>query len=261
MGSSSDLHESQAHHSDAGAPAEAGPCETSLQVTDSGVTIAVTRLAVDAASVERSMALLCDDERHRASTFIFERDRRRFASARAWLRQLLGGWLGVHAARVEFSYGVYGKPALGGRFATAGVRFNLSHCDDLAVCALALDREVGVDVEAVRALDEADALAVRYFSDRERESYLALDRRDRPLGFFRCWTRKEAFIKALGHGFAHPLDTFDVTLSPGEPARILRVNERSGRDSGWHLESLVPEAGFVAAVVSRDHWRRLHPTA
>ena len=105
------------------------------------------------------------------------------------------------------------------------------------------------EVEAVRAVPHADTIAAHLFSDRENAAYRALDPRDRPLGFFHCWTRKEAFVKALGDGLFHPLDRFDVSLAPGEPAAILRVEDTPGDRCGWRLESLSPAPGFVGAVV------------
>jgi phosphopantetheinyl transferase len=96
-----------------------------------------------------------------------------------------------------------------------------------------------------------------FFSRRENAAYQALDPRDKPIAFFNCWTRKEAFIKALGDGLYHPLDRFDVSLAPGEPARILRVDDTPGEACGWRLESFCPAPGFVAAVVTEDDDRDL----
>lgn len=196
--------------------------------------------------------LLSDAERRRAGRFAFDRDRRRFVFARARLRELLGVQLSVRPESIELAYGACGKPALARRFADSALRFNLSHRDDVAVYAFSRYGEIGVDVEAVRRMDDADSVAACVFSQRENEMFQALDRPDRPLGFFNCWTRKEAFVKATGDGLSHPLRGFDVSLAPGEPARILRVDETPGDDCGWRLESFSPAPGFVAAVVTED---------
>jgi 4'-phosphopantetheinyl transferase len=129
-------------------------------------------------------------------------------------------------------YAREGKPALAERFARSGWRFNLSHCGELAVYAFSRAGEVGVDVEAVHAIAEADAIAARVFSRREHEDYRALAPSERPLAFFRCWTRKEAFVKALGDGLAVPLERLDASAPP----------------CGWSIESFSPEAGFIGAV-------------
>jgi len=193
--------------------------------------------------------VLSDQERWRADRFAFPRDRRRYVVARARLRDLLGERLGVRPETVELTYGPNGKPALGPRFAWAKLHFNASHCEDLAVFAFATGRQVGVDVEAVRSMDDADAVAARFFSPAEKTVYRALPPRDRPLAFFQCWTRKEAFIKAVGDGLSYPLDQFDVSLVPGEPARLLRVGDLPGYRCGWRIETFTPAAGFVGAVV------------
>jgi 4'-phosphopantetheinyl transferase len=219
------------------------------------IEIVVTRLDVEPEAVRVLAPLLSDAERKRASRFAFDRDRRRFTVARARLRRLLSTRLGVRPEAVEFVYGAYGKPALARRFADSDLRFNVSHSDDIAVYAFAAGREIGIDVEAICAIGDADAIAARFFSNRENETYLALDPGDRPLGFFNCWTRKEAFIKALGDGLYHPLDRFDVSLAPGEPATLLRVGDRSGDDCGWHMESFSPVPGFVAAVAGERDCR------
>jgi 4'-phosphopantetheinyl transferase len=117
------------------------------------------------------------------------------------------------------------------------------------VYAFSSGREIGIDVETVRLIRDADDIAARFFSPRENEAYLALDPPDRPLGFFNCWTRKEAFIKALGDGLYYPLDRFDVSLAPDEPARILRIESTPGDRCGWRMESFSPVTGFVAAIV------------
>jgi len=216
---------------------------------DESVVAVVTSLDVGPQAVDGAEAVLSDAERRRARRFTYYAGRRRFIVARARLRQLLGARLGVRPESVELVYGAHGKPALARRFADSNVRFNVSHCDDVAVYAFSSGREIGIDIEAIRAIDGADDIPARCFSPRENAAYRALDPRDRPLGFVNCWTRKEAFLKALGDGLSYPLDRFDVSLAPGEPARILRVDNTPGDRCGWRMESFSPAPGFVAAAV------------
>jgi len=223
--------------------------ETARLVPGDPYEIVVFRLDTEPEAIRASAALLSDAERQRASRFAFDHDRRRFIVGRAQLRRLLAARLGVRPETVELVYGPRGKPALSRCFADSEVRFNVSHSGDVAVYAFALGREIGIDVEAIRVICDADDIAARFFSRCEYEAYCALDRSDRPLGFFNCWTRKEAFVKALGDGLYHPLDRFDVSLTPGVPANILRVESTPGEDCGWTLDSLVPEPGFIGAVV------------
>ena len=201
------------------------------------VEVIAAPLDVSARALGALSRWLCDAERSRAARFHFERDRRRFVVARARLRELLGERLGVHPAAVALACGRRGKPVLAERFAGTGWSFNLSHCDELAVYALARCGEVGIDVEAIRPLDEADDIAARFFSRREHKCYHAAAPEDRPLEFFRCWTRKEALAKALGEGLGAPLEALDAS----QPfAR-----------SGWSVESFSPRPGYIGAVASR----------
>jgi len=219
---------------------------------DDAIDVVVARLDVEVEVVHALAVLLSDAERERAGRFAFDRDRNRFIVARARLRQILASRLGVQPELVDLVYGVHGKPALAQGLATSDLRFNLSHSNDIAVYAFSVGREVGIDVEAIRAMDDADAIAARYFSQFENKVYLALDPEDKVVGFFNCWTRKEAFIKAVGDGLYYPLDRFDVSLVPGQPADILRVEDRSGNECGWHLEAFSPSPGYVAAIVIED---------
>jgi 4'-phosphopantetheinyl transferase len=213
--------------------------------------ISIAALDVPAAALHRLSLLLSEDELQRAGRYAFERDWRRFVVARGRLRQLLADKLGVRPEAIAFMFGRHGKPALAPPFSESGLHFNVAHSGELAVYAFSRDGEVGVDVEALRAVADADDIVVRFFSPIEREAYRALRSCHKRMGFFNCWTRKEAFLKALGDGLHYPLDAFEVSLAPGEPARILRVAETPGEDCGWCLESFIPAPGYVGALVTR----------
>jgi 4'-phosphopantetheinyl transferase len=216
------------------------------------IDVVVAQLDVVPEAVRESAAVLSPEERKRADRFFFARDRRRFTVARAELRRLLAARLSVSAESIALVYGDRGKPSLAPQFADSGLQFNLSHCADVAIYAFTYHREIGVDVESVRPLQDADSIAKHFFSRQENEAYLAVDIGSRPLAFFNCWTRKEAFVKAVGDGLYHPLDSFDVSLAPGEPARILRIGNVSGDSCGWRMISFSPASGYVAAVVVEE---------
>jgi 4'-phosphopantetheinyl transferase len=207
-------------------------------LTDSAVEVVMARLDVTPETAGELARCLSGTERERARRFAFERDRRRFIVARARLRHLLAARLGSAPEEIDFTTGSHGKPGLSGGDWT----FNASRSGDVAGFAFSRGREIGIDIETVRDLPEADTIAARFFSRRENEDYLALSSADKATGFFNCWTRKEAFVKAIGDGLSHPLDRFDVSLAPGEPARILRVG------SGWSLHAFIPGPGLVGAV-------------
>jgi 4'-phosphopantetheinyl transferase len=183
-------------------------------------TVERSRLDVAPERLRLLATRLARGERERAARFRFERDRRRFIAARARLRELLGARLGAAPEAIELACGESGKPVLAGRFAASGLQFSVSHSEDLALYAFA-SAPVGIDVEARRPLAEARAIAERFFAPRERR-----------LDFFYAWTRKEAFVKALGGGLALPLEALDLCTAP----------------RGWRLESFAPAPGFIAAL-------------
>jgi 4'-phosphopantetheinyl transferase len=223
------------------------------------VELVVLRMDIGAAAVAAALRVLAPAERLRAERYAIARDGQRFAVGRAHLRGLLGSRLGLDPARVELAYGCNGKPALAGSSARSGLRFNCARSGDVAVLAFAYGRELGVDVEAVCRLRDADEIARRHFSRPELGAYLALDPADQLAGFYNCWTRKEAFTKALGDGLYHSLDAFDVSLAPGDAARILRVGELSGDECGWELHSFNPSSGVVGALVVQRTVTEAHP--
>jgi 4'-phosphopantetheinyl transferase len=211
--------------------------------------LVVARLDCAPPAVEGALSLLVDDERERAERFLVERERQRFIAGRATLRRLLGERLGVSPRSVRLAAGAHGKPTLARPFSASGLRFNVSHSEDLAAYAFADRREVGIDIEAVRPVEDAERIVRRFFSRSERNDFLSLPAVERCFAFFRCWTRKEAFIKAIGEGLSYPLAAFDVSLKPGEAARLLRVGGSSGERCGWTLGAFDPAPGFAGAFV------------
>jgi 4'-phosphopantetheinyl transferase len=200
----------------------------------------------DDSEVERLWAALTPDERERAQRFRFDRDRRRFVVARGVLREILGRCLGLGPALIRFSYNEYGKPSL--REDAGGLRFNVSHSAGAALYACTLGREVGIDIELLRDEFASFEIAERYFSQAEVRSLGSLPAHMRTQGFFNCWTRKEAYIKALGEGLSHPLDCFSVSLAPGEPARLISTDKDRLEAARWSIVDLKPFQGYAAAL-------------
>lgn len=198
-------------------------------------------------------ATLTADERARADRFHFDLHRRRFRAGRGFLRTLLASYLEREPADLRFTYGEKGKPQLAQAPGEPVLHFNLSHSEDLALCAVTRGREVGADVEHIRPLSDLEQIAQRFFSRRESTVLLALPEADRPQGFFNCWTRKEAYVKAIGDGLSVPLDRFDVSLLPGEPARLLLLDGTAERAAGWTMVDLPPGPGFAGALAVEGH--------
>jgi 4'-phosphopantetheinyl transferase len=204
----------------------------------------------------RWRAIISDDERRRADRFRFAMDRQNFTAARALLRILLGGYAGLAPEAVTFSYGEHGKPSLHTREQNERVEFNLSHSGEIALLAFARGRAVGVDIERIRENLEPEKIARRFFSQREQKELSALPPSERHVGFFRCWTRKEAYIKARGTGLALPLDGFDVSLKPGEQNALLDARTPDTDITRWPLGELAVANGYVAALcVQGKGWR------
>jgi 4'-phosphopantetheinyl transferase len=167
--------------------------------------------------------------------------------ARAALRHLLGRELGIPAADLEFEYGPHGKPALCSRRHGEALRFNVSHSADLVLIGLVRGREIGVDLEFHRGMNDRDQVATRFFSANEVREYLQLADEERKQAFYDCWTRKEAVIKAIGRGLAFPLSGFDVSLSADVGQCSLRFANPG--DGPWCLHAFHPRDDYSGAVV------------
>src|SRR5712671_5474431 len=166
------------------------------------------------AAEPRWQALLSSDESTRASRFHFPVDRQRYVATRALLRMILAGYLVMDPKDVNFSYSKEEKPSLASPHNGIEITFNVSHSGGIALLAFARRKEIGIDVEQVRGDFDVDAIARRFFSAREQEQLAALPNEERFEAFFRCWTRKEAYIKATGDGLSLPLHQFDVSVAP-----------------------------------------------
>ena len=154
--------------------------------------------------------------------------------------------IGVDPAAIRYDHGVHGKPRLARDLRR--LEFNLSHSQELALLAVTWDRPVGVDVESMRVMSGGVLeLSETPFSDTEREALRALPPAERRTGFFRCWTRKEALIKATGEGLNRDLDSFDVDVGPRCESALLQIDGRIGEDTGWLLRDLPAPPGYAAA--------------
>ncbi len=195
------------------------------------------------------------DEHTRAERFHFEKDRKHFVISKGILRTILGSYLRVEPEKLQFCYGKYGKPELAVISGKGRICFNSSRSEGLALYAFARDCEIGVDIEHIRDIPEMEHIVESFFSEREKVVFHALPETKKKEVFFNCWTRKEAFIKAIGDGLYCPLDKFDVSLSPGEPAKLLRINGDFNEASRWSIQDLKPASEFAASLaVEKGDW-------
>lgn len=199
--------------------------------------------------IDKFWGALSPDEMHRAIRFRFEQDRTRYIVTRAQLRALLGAYLKSHPSSLQFSYSLNGKPELSCPGREPTLRFNVTHSGDVILLAFTWRRRVGVDVERVQLGLLGEDIAERFFSASECQGLRALPPSQRQQAFFRCWTRKEAYVKASGSGLAFPLDSFDVSFGADEPARLLATRPDAAEASRWFMKDLEIEQGYVAALV------------
>ncbi len=186
---------------------------------------------------------LSAEEQDRAARFKFERDRRRYVVAHAALRSILASYLNVAPADLQFSAGADGKPCLSPAFAASEVKFNLSHSHELALIAVTRGREIGVDVEHVRDDFAFDEVAERFFTAREVAALRALPRQLQREAVYKCWTSKEAYLKAKGTGLSGQLDEVEIALTSDERVQV------NGTIPNWTLKELAPCDGYEAALV------------
>jgi 4'-phosphopantetheinyl transferase len=195
---------------------------------------------------------LAPDELARAARFRFERDATRFIMARGWLRRILGAATGTRPSAVAFSYGLQGRPDFSDALRKSDVSFNVSHSAELAAIAVSAGHRVGIDIEEIREQIELEPIVKSHFSERERAEVLSLDSRSRIETFHRIWTRKEAYLKAIGEGVSRGLQNFTVSAAARRPALIEdRVDPAApGR---WFLFDLTISARFSGAVATEGN--------
>ena len=187
---------------------------------------------------------LDDEEKSRAARLKFENHRNHFVLSHAMLRLLIAGYCGIAPQQICFSYGPHGKPAID---ANLHLTFNLSHADDIVLCAFAWRRDIGADVECVRNDFDVEEIGERFFSSTERQNLRRVPPEHKHDAFFRLWTRKEAYIKARGEGLSHPLHQFDVSL--GHSGNLLMSTRPSSAEAHrWIIRDVEVPHGYVAAV-------------
>lgn len=221
------------------------------------VHVWIANVNVPAPLAARLEDTLSHDERSQAGRFVFEHHRRRYSAAHGILRDILARYVAKEPREIVFSLNAFGKPFLPEGDENRRLFFNMSHAGDLVVVALARDRLIGVDVEFIRPVPEIDAIAEYNFAPQERALIVNSSASDREPLFFTCWTRKEAYIKAVGKGLSLPLDSFDVSVPPGASGRSIEPTKDSPGVAGWWLSDLIVPPGYKGAVVVEDGFDRL----
>lgn len=198
--------------------------------------------------IERLATYLSASERERAARFHFKADYDRHVAGRAALRLQLGALLNRDPKSLSLQTTNYGKPFM----ADCGVAFNLSHSGDWMLFAFSRSTEIGVDIEHVRPLSDMREIAKQNFSPSEFARWQAIPEWDRTEAFYRCWTRKESFIKAMGEGLSCALETFEVAFDLNRPARLTSLHGDEALAASWWMADLSGFAGYAAAVTARS---------
>lgn len=224
---------------------ETGRFPPQLGIND--VHVWAVRLSHRWSEVSLFEELLSEDEKTRAGRFRFDRDRQQYRITHGLLRILVGQYLASHPATVQFSENEYGKPAV----TEGNLAFNISHSRGAGLMAFTRGRDIGVDLEWMNCRIATDQLAKYAFSEWEYDQYAAVSDDQKYLAFYNCWTRKEAFVKALGKGLAMPLGSFDVSVQPGHDTRLVRIEGGAIECQQWTMHSLTPFPGYAGTVLAR----------
>jgi len=232
------------------------PPPSDLKLTLNEIHIWSTFLDQPQHEVHALEKILSREEKIRAKNFHFERHRTRFIVGRGFLRTILGRYLGVKPGRLQLLHGKNGKPALAGTYADAGVSFNLSHSKGQALYAIILGWEIGVDIEYIHDFSEMESIADKILSASEKIAFRELPKQKKIKAFFKWWTRKEAFLKALGTGLAQSMDMIDISIFYGEETVGEKIEVSPDEISKWSIHDIEPVPGFAAAfAVEQKNWR------
>jgi len=232
---------------------KAGPAQPAIWQNE----VHVWRVRLDAPWSWTFDEALSLDDRTRADRFKFKSDRRKFCVARASLRLILGRYLQTKPGGLQLETNEFGKPFLADQERSQGIRFNLSHSNELALIAITRDREVGIDVEFMRSEFVSDEVAAHFFSRVEVEQFRSVPAKMRTESFFNCWTRKEAYIKARGEGLSCPLDQFDVFVAPGTPAMLLESRVGVNETERWSFHDIKAGDRYSGSVAVENGFSRL----
>lgn len=227
--------------------------ETRIALPEDEVHLWRVDLATVAKGEQRWEQVLSAEERARAARFHFSQDRQYFTATRALLRTILASYAASDPTELVFRYSEKDKPSLSPGHSGTQVEFNVSHSGAVALLAFARGRALGVDVEQLRENFDHEAIARRFFSEQEQRQLATLAPSERYHSFFRCWTRKEAYIKAQGTGLSLPLHQFDVSLRPGDVNALISTRPDSTEAAHWSLREVPAGNGYVAALCVRGH--------
>lgn len=217
-----------------------------LSISSGMVHLWSVDLSAPPAPISFYASLLSSDEQQRADRFYFQKHKDQFIVGRGLLRELIGKYAKVNPRNITFSYNQFGKP---GFEQQAELKFNLSHSNGLAIIGFTIQMEIGLDLEKIDPAINVRQIARHFFAANEQKQIQELPADQQAAAFFKCWTSKEAFIKAHGQGLSLPLDQFEVEVIPDQPAAIKAVHWDLKPANTWDILGFVPRESFLAALV------------
>lgn len=220
------------------------PAPKEIELSANDIHIWGANLKLPLSKIEEQLKTLSSDEIERANRFHFERDKNRFIIARGTLRKILSRYLNIEPNKLQFTYSDRGKPYL----KNTPILFNISHSQDLALYAITETNLIGIDLEYIRPMNDAEGLAKRFFSPQEYKLMIQLPPEQQQETFFKIWTCKEAYLKATGDGLAGGLEKVEVCLTPEKPIQFFSINGDIEEASHWYLHQFVPQPNYIAAV-------------
>jgi 4'-phosphopantetheinyl transferase len=233
------------------------PSVSCFQLSNNEICIWAASLEQTPECTAEFLSILSRDEKERAKRFYFERDRNHYIAGRGMLRTLLGNYLETEPARVEFIYGVHGKPALGAPFNGKNFEFNLSHSKDQALYAFNWGQPIGVDIEYVQSMKDMDDFAAQFFTHNECKLIHSLSKDQKQETFFKIWTCKEAFLKANGSGLTTPINQVEVSFANEGTISLTSIGADLEQAAYWRLKMFTPIAGYQAALAIGRNEKRI----
>lgn len=224
-----------------------------MDISKNEIHIFKTFSAISETELNSYSELLNSEEKNKAVRFKFAKHRNNFISFRANLRIILSEYLNTHPAKITFSYADKGKPFL----SDSEIKFNISHSDNFAVYAVTSQTEIGIDTEKIKELPDALSIAKNYFSEMEVKQFSAVDENNYKQAFYNCWTRKEAFIKAIGEGLSFPLADFSVSFLQGEEPSMKWIKDKPEESLQWSIINLDLEKEYITSLAIRSRQFRL----
>lgn len=224
------------------------PSPLSQPLVDSDLHVWSASLTGSREELSHYSSLLSADEKTRAEKFYFERDQRRYIFGRGILRTLIANYLKINASKIAFIYGAYGKPALEKAYQNKILQFNLAHSNDWALYIFGWDRPLGIDLEHIRPLQDADDFAKQFFSQEESSWISSVSIDQKWNAFYKLWTCKEAFLKANGSGLTVPLNEAEIFIKDDNSAKLTSFGRNLEEAAKWRLEIFNPTDNYQAAI-------------